>query len=131
MGQFFDGRQASVSVGPVWGPSAHLELAANYRVDQVTFPDRNQSFTAPLVQLRAQVMFSTQTSAIGFVQYNKTQNAVIANLRFRFNPREGNDLYIVWNEGLVTSRNSFDPVRPLSDERTILIKYSHTLQFGI
>ena len=131
VGQFFDGRQASVSVGPVWGPSAHLELAANYRVDHVTFPDRNQSFTAHLVQLRAQVMLSTQTSAIGFVQYSKTQNAVIANLRFRFNPREGNDLYIVWNEGLVTSRNSFDPVRPLSDERTILIKYSHTLQFGI
>ncbi len=131
VGHFFDGRQVAVSVGPIWDPSVHLNLAANYRLDRVIFPDRNEDFTAHLIQLRAQVMLSTETSAIGFVQYSKTDNSIIANLRFRFNPREGNDFYIVWNEGLVTSRNSFDPVRPMSDERTILIKYSHTLQFGI
>jgi len=76
-------------------------------------------------------MISTRTSAIGFIQYSKTDNAIVANVRFRYNPREGNDLYIVWNEGLVTDRNSFLPARPFSDQRTILIKYSHTLQFGV
>ena len=76
-------------------------------------------------------MLSTKTSAVWFVQYSNTDRAIIANLRFRYNPSEGNDLYIVWNEGLVTDRNSFDPVRPLSDERTILLKYSRTFQFGI
>ena len=130
-GQFFDGWQASVSVGPIWDASVHLNLAANYRVDHVTFPDRDQSFTAHVVRLRTQVNVSTRTSAVGFIQYSNTENAVIANLRFRYNPREGIDLYIVWNEGLVTDRASFDPVRPFSDERTILVKYSHTLQFGI
>ncbi len=130
-GQFFDGRQVSVSVGPVWDPSAHLNLMASYGVDHVDFPDRNESFTAHLVRLRAQVNVSTKTSAVAFVQYNNSENALVTNLRFRFNPREGIDLYIVWNEGLVTDRKFFDPVRPFSDERTILVKYSHTLQFGI
>ena len=130
-GQFFDGRQASVSFGPVWGPSAHFNLSANYRLDYVEFPDRDQSFTSNIVRLRTRVMLSTRISAVWFVQYSNTDRAIIANLRFRYNPSEGNDLYIVWNEGFVTDRNSFDPVRPLSDERTILIKYSRTFQFGI
>jgi len=130
-GRFFDGRQASVSFGPAWDPSAHLNLSANYRFDYVEFPRRDQSFTASLVRLRTQVMLSTKTSAVWFVQYSNTDRAIIANLRFRYNPSEGNDLYIVWNEGLVTDRNSFDPARPLSDERTILLKYSRTFQFGI
>jgi len=130
-GQFFDGRRTSFSLGPIWDPSAHLNLSANYQLDHVNLPERDQSFTSHVARLRTRVMFSTRTSVIGFVQYTKTDNAVVANLRFRYNPREGNDLYIVWNEGLVTDRDSFSPVRPYHDQRTILIKYSHTLQFGI
>ena len=130
-GQFFDGRRASVSFGPVWGPSAHLSLSLDYRVDFVDFPDRDQSFTASLVGFRTQLMLSTEISAAWFIQYSNTDREIVSNLRFRYNPSEGNDLYIVWNEGLVTDRNYFDPARPLSDERTLLIKYSHTLQFGL
>ncbi len=130
-GQFFDGTRTSLSLGPVWDPSAHLNLSANYRIDRVRFAARNQAFTAHVARLRAQVMLSTATSAVGFVQYSSTDHAVIANLRVRYNPREGNDLYIVWNEGLVTDRNSFSPVRPFSTARTILVKYSHTLQLGL
>ena len=130
-GQFFDGRRASVSLGPVWDPSAHLSLSLDYRVDFVDFPDRDQSFTASLVRFRTQASLSTEISAAWFIQYSNTDREIVSNLRFRYNPREGNDLYIVWNEGLVTDRNYFDPVRPLSDERTVLIKYSHTLQFGL
>jgi len=130
-GKFFDGRQISVFAGPDWGPSAHFNLTANYGVDYVDFDARGQSFTAHLVRLRAQINVSTRTSAVAFVQYNSAETGIIANARFRFNPREGIDLYIVWNEGLITERNSFEPVRPFRNERTILIKYSHTLQFGI
>jgi hypothetical protein len=130
-GRFYDGERTSLTVGPVWDPSAHLNLAATYRVDHVVFSDRDQRFTAHLARLRAQVMLSTTMSAVSFVQYSNTDNAVIANVRLRYNPREGNDLYVVWNEALVTDRMSFDPVRPLSTERTIVVKYSHTFQLGI
>jgi hypothetical protein len=130
-GQFYDGRRATASFGPAWDPSAHLNLSATYRIDRVEFADRGQAFTGHLARLRAQVMLSSTTSAVGFIQYGSTDNAVVANLRFRYNPREGNDFYIVWNEGLVTDRESFDPVRPFSNERTILVKYSHTFQFGL
>ena len=130
-GQFFDGRRISGSFGPNWDPSARLNLSANYRVDHVEFEGRGQSFTSSLVRFRIVVTPSTKISAAWFIQYSNTDREVITNLRFRYNPTEGNDFYIVWNEGLVTDRNFFDPVRPFSDERTILIKYSRTFQFGI
>ena len=130
-GRFFDGRRTALSFGPVWDPSAHLSLSLDYRVDFVDFPDRDQSFTASLVRFRTQASLSTEISAAWFIQYSNTDREIVSNLRFRYNPSEGNDLYIVWNEGLVTDQDYFDPRRPFSDERTVLIKYSHTLQFGL
>jgi len=129
-GQFFDGHRTSLSLGPVWDPSAHLNLSASYQLDYVNFAERRQDFTTHVGRFRAQVMVSTTTSVLGFVQYSSADRAVVANVRFRYNPREGNDLYLVWNENLVTDRTLFDPVRPLSDARTIVVKYSHTLHLG-
>jgi len=73
----------------------------------------------------------TRISSGALVQYNSAANAVTVNLRLRYNPREGTDLYLVWNEGLVTDRFSFNPVRPLSDRRSLLMKYSQTLTLGL
>ena len=127
-GQFFDGRQFSASFTPGWNPSMRFSLEGRLGLDYVEFPGRGQSFTAQVTRLQAEVMLSTMTSFLGFVQYNSTENALIANFRVHYNPREGNDLHIVWNESIVTDRHSFDPVRPLTTERTLLVKYSHTLQ---
>jgi hypothetical protein len=130
-GEFFDCRQVSVSVGPDWSPSMYLNTTTSYQLNHVVFDDRGQRFTAHVFRVRADVMLSTRTSTLMLVQYNSTQNAVAVNFRFHYTPREGNDFYVVWNEGLTTERRSFDPVRPLSSERTFLVKYAHTLPFGI
>jgi len=131
VGEFYDGRQVALSVGPDWSPSMYLNTTTSYQVNHVVFDDRGQRFTAHVFRVRADVMLSTRTSMLGLVQYNNTQNSVGVNFRFHYTPREGNDLYVVWNEGLTTDRQSFDPVRPLSSQRTFLVKYAHTLPFGI
>ncbi len=130
-GRFYDGRMASASIGPSWSPSIHFNLSGSYGLEYVDFSERNQGFTAHVARLRSEVYFSAATSADAFVQYNSQANTVSANIRFRYNPREGNDLYLVWNEGLVTNRDEFDPVHPRSSNRSLLIKYSHTLQFDL
>jgi hypothetical protein len=43
-----------------------------------------------------------------------------------FNPKEGNDLYIVYNELLNCNRTRVSPILPLSDTRTLLVKYTYT-----
>ena len=40
-------------------------------------------------------MLSTEISAAWFIQYSNTDREIVSNLRFRYNPSEGNDLYIV------------------------------------
>jgi hypothetical protein len=130
-GEFFDGRRTSIQFSPSWTPSRHLGLSASYRLDRVDFPEREDRFTAHVGRLRTEVMVSTEISAVAFVQYNSTLDLVVANVRFRYNPREGDDLYIVWNEGMNANRLDYDPVRPRSDQRTVLIKYSRTFSLGL
>ena len=130
-GAFFDGRRTSLSVGPIWDPSSHLNLGMNYSLDRIDFFDRSQTIIAHLAGVRAHVMLSTSTSALGFFQYSSADKGVTVNIRLRYNPREGNDFYLVWNEGLATDRHSVYPIRQRSEERTLVFKYSHTFQFGI
>ncbi len=48
------------------------------------------------------------------------------NVRLRYNFSEGNDLYLVYNEALNTDRHRETPFLPLTDTRTILVKYTYT-----
>jgi len=54
---------------------------------------------------------------------------VSANIRFRYNPREGNDFYLVYDEGLNTNLKRETPFLPFTSGRTILLKYSYTFRF--
>ena len=67
-------------------------------------------------------------AACGRAQFNSATDAVSANVRFRYNFREGNDLWIVYNEGMHTDRHRITPTLPVTDERTILLKYTYTFQ---
>ena len=60
------------------------------------------------------------------MQYTCASDAVGVNVRLRYNCREGNDLYIVYNETLNTDRYRETPFLPLTDTRTILVKYTYT-----
>lgn len=50
----------------------------------------------------------------------------LGNFRLRYNPREGNDLYVVFNEGLNLDRFDRTPVPPFVNARTLVMKYSYT-----
>lgn len=126
-GTYYDGWRVTLGFRPTWQVSRHLELGSEYAYNRVGFPERDQRFDAHLWRLRVRAMFSTQVSLITFVQYNSAADAVIANFRFRYNPREGNNFYVVYNHGMNTDRHRLNPSLPLTDNRTILLKYSYTL----
>ncbi len=130
-GSFYDGTLLSASIGPTWNVSRHLELNGSYGIDAIRLPDRDQGFTAHIARLRARVMVSTKLSTFAFLQYSSTADRLALNVRFRYNPSEGHDLYIVWNEGVLTRRHRLDPVPPLSERRTLLIKYSRPFTFEL
>jgi len=131
VGQFYDGNRVSASFSPAWSVSRHARLSATYEINHIDFGDRDEAFTSHILRARTEFTFSTKTSFSAFVQYNSSQDLVAVNARFRYNPREGTDLYVVWNESLNSDRFSRSPVPPLTQERALLVKYSHSLTLGL
>jgi hypothetical protein len=132
-GRFYDGRRIGLSAAPTWSASRHLELNGLYQASRVTFADRPSGEEQALIQVarvRARVMFSGALSTAFFVQYTSAADLVTLNARLRYNRREGQDLYLVFNDGLNTERAAFEPGLPLSAGRTLLLKYSHAVPFG-
>ncbi len=125
-GPFYDGWQLAMGANPEWTVSPHLSLSGSYNFSSGWFPDRDQTFTVHLLGLRAKVAFSTRLSISAFVQSNSADHEVGVNLRLRYNPREGTDLYLVYNDLLNTDRERGQPALPLFSERTLLLKYSTT-----
>ena len=125
-GSFYDGGRISVGLRPSWGLTPDLTLSGMYEYNRIEFPDRNQGFTAHILQARLSATPSTKLSILTFIQYNSADDLVIGNVRFRYNPREGIDLYLVYNEVLNTDRPGKIPTPPRSGSRAVLLKYSYT-----
>lgn len=125
-GTFYDGWKATVGVRPLWGISSDFSLSGYYEFNRVVFSDRHQALTAQIAQVRLTAALSTKFSALAFLQYDSALDQVTANLRFRYNPREGNDLYLVIDGGVNTNRLAHVPALPPYASRAILLKYSYT-----
>lgn len=125
-GTFFDGRRRSLEMSPTWNVSRHLRMTGTYQVNRVRFSNRSQSLTTHVQRLRVDVTPSVTYSVAGFIQYNSARDVVVGNVRLRYNPREGNDLYLVYNEQVNTNRDIGVPQLPFSNQRTLVVKYTHT-----
>jgi len=128
LGSYYDGRRQSVSAEPSWSVSRYMTIGGFAEYNRVRFPTRDQRFDALISRLRLQLTFNTALSLLAFVQTNTATDAVIVNLRLRYNPREGTDLYLVYNDNLNTDRKQLwpEPDLPFSSTRAVLLKYSIT-----
>jgi len=129
VGQFYDGTRISLDVNPTWNVSSSLNLGVEYQYNQLNFQDRDETFNAQIGRIKILYMLSTKFTLSAFIQYNSDINAIGSNIKFRYNPREGNDLYIVYNEGRNTNLNRETPQLPNISQRTIMLKYTYTFSF--
>lgn len=125
-GAFYDGRRSTLSLNPVYNVSNSLGLEASYEYNKVNFDNRNQEFAAHIARIKASIMFSTKFSISSFIQYNSLNDLFLGNIRLRYNPREGNDLFIVYNSDWNSDRDLFFPRLPVSNQSSLLVKYSYT-----
>ena len=130
-GEFYDGSRVSWTVMPTWNASASLNVGGSYQINRVWFPERNQNYISQLVGVKVLLMFNTKLSLNAFIQYNSFTSALLGNIRFRYNPREGNDLYIVYNDDLNTNLGREIPTLPLSNTRTFVVKYTYTFNIPV
>jgi hypothetical protein len=125
-GTFYDGKILSFGLEPAWNIGSTLQLALTYDHNFLEFKDRGQSFSGAVAGFKALVMINTKLSLSSFIQYNGADDNLSTNFKFRFNPREGNDFYVVFNEGRSTYRDIENPRLPLYNSRSLLLKYTYT-----
>ncbi|MDZ7781061.1 MAG: DUF5916 domain-containing protein [Gemmatimonadota bacterium] len=129
-GEFFDGHRIGLTSDVTWPASRHLEVVAGWEWNRIRFDERSQVFDANLVRLTLRGALDTHLSADMFGQYNSVTRRITTNTRVRYNFREGQDLWLVWNEGLNTARDrAGTPRLPLEEARTLTVKYTHTFIF--
>lgn len=129
VGSFFGGMRMSTVLAPIWNMNRVFEFQAEYELNRLRFDDPIEDVTAHIGRLRGQATFNTEWALSAFVQYSSAIDAVITNLRLRFNPREGNDLYVVYNEVINTERDEARPRLPFTSGRTVVAKYTYTFQW--
>ncbi len=93
------------------------------------FPGVERDNTVHFISNTTEISPSTKITFALLTQYNSTDKQVFTNFRFRYNPKEGNDLYLVINDLENSQRNRFMPEMPMLpnyDNRTVVIKYIYT-----
>lgn len=127
-GSFYDGAKYELGLHTIMRQSRYLGLEVMYFLTAVRFPDRDQDFNAHIARIRVQTAANTKLSMNAFVQFSSAADLFSANVRFRYNVREGNDFWIVYNEGLNTDRRlPGEALRlPRTNQRTVLVKYTYT-----
>lgn len=127
-GGFYSGNQFSANVEAEFNLSSSFQLSAFYNYDKVKFEKTNQQFSNNLARLKATYMLNTKLSMSAFMQYNQLENILITNYRLRYNPRDGNDFYLVLNDSRYADKSELSPVPPSFLNQTILVKYTHTFR---
>jgi hypothetical protein len=125
-GGFFDGNRITSSLQVTWDYSRVVNFYTFYQINRVVFPDRNQSLTAHVARFRTELIFNTRFTVSSFVQYNSGGDIGVMNFRFRYNPRDGNNFYIVLNETVNANRDREIPRLPISENRALLVKLDYT-----
>jgi len=127
-GNFYDGWRFSLSAAPKLKVGTDFDFGLIYYLDYVDFPERDMSFTNHIFGIKGLMTLTTKISVASFVQYNTAINRIIGNVRFRYNPSEGHDLWIVWDETQNTDLTRITPALPNTYGRTILLKYTYTFK---
>lgn len=127
-GQFYDGTRKGTEIEANFNLSSSFRMETAYEFNALRFPERSgeNSLNIHSVNVKALYMLSTRLSASALVQYVSTEDELITNFRIRYNPREGNDFYIVYNDFRGVNRLNSVPALPSFFGRTVMVKYTHT-----
>jgi hypothetical protein len=127
LGGYYDGTFANLTPAQVnLRVSSNVNLGLAYQYSQVDVRDRDQHFRSHLVRFKSEYTFTTKLSLLMYFQYSSNEKFGVNNIRFRYNPREGNDLYIVFNGNYNTYLNRVYPELPFMNQTFFTVKYTYT-----
>jgi small-conductance mechanosensitive channel/CRP-like cAMP-binding protein len=121
-GGFWNGTQKSAKVGVIVRPSYHLTFDTAFQRNDIDLPFPMHAFATNLVTSRIGYAFNTRMFLDTLLQYNTDLKQVSANVRLDLIHRPLSDLFVVYNEQQLTSRD-------ITSGRGLIVKYTHMVAF--
>ncbi len=128
LGSYYEGKLFSGTIKPTYVVSKYLTLSGYYQYNRIRFTNSND-YISHLVRLNISTAFNVKLSVNFFIQYNSNSKMSNINLRLRYNFRDGNDFYFVYNE-MIKALGEASLNLPASLSRTFILKYIHTFQIS-
>jgi hypothetical protein len=126
-GGYFDGHRVGAAASLAWNPGAAFGLGVESVANRIVLRAGREDVL--ISRLRFGTAWGRSVTANAFIQHNSSAGIVTPNIRIRFNPREGSDLFLVYNEALNTDLLPGDPALPRlprSQFRSVQVKYTYT-----
>jgi hypothetical protein len=108
-GDFFSGTRRDLDFTLAWRPSRHLLAQLEYEENRVRLDEGD--FTTRIGRVRVNVYFTPDISWETFAQWDDTTDTIGMNSRLRWIIRDGQELFLIWNQGVDTSGNNFRGTR--------------------
>ena len=121
---YYGGERFSAEGGVSWRPSSRWYAGIDFQYNDVVLD--HSHFVTRLVQLRTNLAFNVKWSWVNLIQYDNLSHSIGINSRLRWNPRAGEDLYVVLNHDF-DALHAFSGVHSRRSEFTV--KYSRTFRF--
>lgn len=125
-GYYYDGFRFSLKAEPSWFVTPNIYLSGGYEFNWINFSNRNQELTSHILRIKLLATLHIAFSVSAFIQYNSVNKTIISNVRLRYNPKEGTDIYLVYNSDFNTNRDRETLMLPFYINQTILFKCSYT-----
>ncbi len=104
-GTFFSGTNKRVSTEIGWRPSKHFQTEINYTQNQIQL--ETGEFTTRLLRWNIDVVFSPDLSWETLLQWDRASENLGWNSRLRWVVREGEEIILVWNQGIDTTNHDY------------------------
>ncbi len=96
-GEYYTGHALTLETGLELKPSKHLRLQVIREGNYVRLPEGN--FNAQVIQIKLDFYISPKIYLQNYIQYDDISRSWGINSRFRWIIKEGNDLFLVFNQG--------------------------------
>ena len=123
-GGFFGGNRTSVGYfrGRL-GITPQLTVEPSISLNWFSMPQGD--FRTDLVAARTTYTLTPRMFAAVLLQYNSSIDALVTNLRFRWEYQPGSELFVVYTD----QRDTFDPRAAVLENRAFVVKATRLIRF--
>ncbi len=124
LGDYYDGDFTTINPKISWQANRHILISSGYKYTKYEMPD--ETVFAREVELDVNIAFNSKVSLTSAIEYDNIRRQASFNNRLRWNIKPGQDLWVVFNQGLVDQDQDYNFA---VESTSAAFKLRYTLRF--